>query len=530
MVEKDFDLKAILKIGIFQEMDSQYKFLPIDTKYFKDLEIEILALFDDIDDALDGRLINSENYQALNTLQNKYKEKVQCVYIDPPYNTKEDDFLYKDGFKHSSWLSMMSNRILAMKPMVQDNGRFFCSIDDRENSKLLELLYNHLGRENYLNSITWEKRTKSQNTSTAKYTLQSKIEYIHPFKFTVKRQEFNLEVSGQKEYPEKDKNGKYRIQKAEMDSLDRAHAAQSMFYPILGIEPTQGKCWKFGTDTADEYIKDDRIFLKDGWPYIIFRPEHEDQDIHKPFWSHFFEKETYGTAESGLNLLDKQLGFGKEFQTVKPLPLIKKILFHSTNKNDLILDFFAGSGTTAHATIDLNRDDDGKRKYLLIEMGDYFDSLIIPRIKKVCYSSEWKEGKPKNTNGFSQFFKYYSLEQYEDTLRNMKYVDYKQTELWASDKKTFEEYIFYADQKFADILKVEKDNLQLNFNKLYENIDFPETISNVLGLPIKRITKDSVILLDGKNEKEINTDYENMTNDEKLQFVRLLKPLLWWGK
>jgi adenine-specific DNA-methyltransferase len=125
------------------------------------------------------------------------------------------------------------------------------------------------------------------------------------------------------------------------------------------------------------------------------------------------------------------------------------------------------------------------------------------------------------------FFKYYSLEQYEDTLRNMKYKTNTPSDIF-NDKKPFEQYIFYADNKFADVLRVNSGKMETDFDNLYGNIDFAESISNLKGLPIKKITKMGV-LLEGSTE-EIKTDYKNMTDEEKLNFVRLLKPFLWWGK
>ncbi len=530
----DIDIKSVDEL-------KEEKYLVLDTKFFDmAFKYKLLNEFDNLDEELDGVLINSENFGALNLLQERYKEQVKTVYIDPPYNTKEGDFLYKDNYKHSSWMSMIQDRLLLMKTLINYKGRFYCSIDDRENSKLLELLYLHLGKENYLSSITWEKRTKSQNTKTSKYMLQSKVEYIHPFRFEDKRQEFNLEISGQKEYPLEDKIGKYRIQRAEMDSLDRAHAAISMSYPILGISPSKGKCWKFGKDTADLYLQENRIFLKDNWPYIIFRPEHEEQAIHKPFWSHFFDKDTYGTAESGLKILDKELGFGKNFLTVKPTELISKLLFHTSDNKQIILDYFAGSGTTGHSVINLNRKHRGKRKYILIEMGEYFEQLLKPRIQKVIYSDSWKDGKPTTKNGISQIFKYFKLESYEDTLNNL---EFKKTE---EQQKTLE---FHPEAKEDYILNysldVESQGSLLNIDTFstpfdYKlkiatssvgetkdtNIDLVETFNYLLGLVVKRIEllkgylvvegqtnkKEKILIIwrDGQSSEKLNEFFKKM--------------------
>jgi adenine-specific DNA-methyltransferase len=495
--------------------------LLVDTKFFDTaFKYRLLSLFDNLDEQTDGVMINSENFQALNLLQERYKEKVKCIYIDPPYNTGEEDFIYKDTYQHSSWLSMIDDRIKLSKYFINQSARFFCSIDDRENSKLLELLFQNFGKENYLNAITWEKRTKSQNTKTAKYMLQSKIEYVHPFRFENKRQEFKLEVSGTKEYPYSDERGNYRLQKAEMDSLDRPHAAQSMVYDLLGVFPKKGKAWKFGKATAQTYIDEDRVHLIDGWPSIRFYEHEESQDIFKPFWSHFFDKDVYGTAESGLNLLDKQMGFGKEFQTVKPVELVSKLLFHSSQSNDLILDFFAGSGTTGHSVIQLNRDDlangiDASRKYILCEMGTYFSKYTHPRILKAAYSKDWKGGKPVSREGVSHILKYMALEQYEDALDNLGLNKSEtQAALLASNKALNEQYMLgymldvesrgsgsllniddFADP-FAYTLRITRnDDTQL------VNVDLVETFNYLLGLTIRTVDRDKtgIVTVTGKN-------------------------------
>ena len=165
-------------------------------------------------------------------------------------------------------------------------------------------------------------------------------------------------------------------------------------------------------------------------------------------------------------------------------------------------------------------------------MGEHFDTVDLPRMKTVVFgkiSGISKELDKNNKLKKGGFFKYYSLEQYEDTLRNMKYKDSSPNSIFDT-RKAFEQYIFYADQKFAHVLEIGKDKLDIDFDKLYPNIDFAETISNLLGLPIKKITKTSVILQDEDSEREIKTDYKNMNESEKLAFVRLLKPAIWWGE
>lgn len=532
---------------LINELKSEYKYLPLDTKYFdEDIKYKILEEFDSLDEQTDGILINSDNYHGLNYLQNRFKNKIKCVYIDPPYNTGDNQFAYKDNYQHSSWLSMMQNRLSLMKNIVNNEGRFFCSIDDRENSRLLSLLYDILDEENYLGSINWEKRTKSQNTKTSKTMLQSKIEYIHPFRFNAKRQEFNLEVSGQKEYLEKNKDGVFRYQEIGEMSAEDIRGRETMVYPILGVEPKNGNQWKLGKDTVNPLIDDKKIILLNGKPNIIVRPIDEEQDKYKPLWSHFFDKDIYGTAESGLKLLSKKMGFGKEFQTVKPVELIYKILFHSTNSNSIILDFFGGSGTTAHATLNINRDKNENRKYILMETNEYFDSLLIKRTKKSIYTDNWKDAKAQDTNGISQLVKYYKLEQYEDTLEN----SYLHTNIqdYRTDLEPLKEYMnelytskyltLYKDfvakkskalimensifnDPFNFILKVNIDSIIVD-----KKMDLVETFNTLKGLEVNSIkvrylNGEKYIFVDAKNESVIWREFNKTLDIQKeLEFIK----------
>jgi len=529
-------------------LKKEYRYLPLDTKHFdEELKYKILESIENLDEVTDGVLINSDNFHGLNFLQNRYREKVKCVYIDPPYNTGDNQFAYKDNYQHSSWLSMMNDRISLMQKLVNKDGRFYCSIDDRENNRLLNLLFELLKEENYLGSISWEKRTKSQNTQTAKYMLQSKIEYIHPFRFNGERQEFNLEVSGQKEYPLVDANGKnYRVQRAEQDSLDRPHAALSMVYPILGVSPANGKCWKFGIDTKNYWEENDRIFLQDGWPYIIFRPEDEEQDKHKPFWSHFFDKELYGTAEKGLDLLDKKMGFGKDFQTVKPIELIYKLFFHSTNSDDIVMDFFGGSGTSIHSVLNLNRNNNENRKYISMETNEYFTDLLCPRVKKAIFTDNWKDGEPQDTNGISQLVKYCRLEQYEDTLENSKLQSSTDTQCYINALEPLKEHMneLYASKYlslYKDFTARESKALLMDDTIFFRPFDFTmkvnidsqmvekkmdlvETFNTLKGIEVQSIKlryldDKKYIFVDGKNEVVIWREFDEESLDIKKELV-----------
>ncbi len=195
-------------------------------------------------------------------------------------------------------------------------------------------------------------------------------------------------------------------------------------------------------------------------------------------------------------------------------------------KNDIVIDFFGGSGTTAHAVINLNREDGGRRKYILVEANDYFHTVILPRVKKVVFSDKWKDGKAKaDGKGVSHFCKYFALEQYEDTLRRASYVNDSETDAPSFfdnpfEKSPFSAYVFLRDKKMSDALKIdyEADKITVDFQKLYPEIDWAETLSCIKGKFIKSVTTDSVTFADNETIKFAEMDYRDIL------------PLIWWDK
>jgi len=473
--------------------------LVLDTKHFnQDLRDRLLASFEDLDGMTNGLLIHSENFQALNLLAGGYRGQVQFTYIDPPYNTGSDGFLYKDNYQHSSWLNMMWDRVMLMRVLMHKSGRLFCSIDDRENDLLLRMLRDVFADGQYLGAITWEKRTKSQNTETARRMLQSKVEYIHPFSADGSRQEFRLERTGAKEYPLSDAKGPYRLQRVEEMSLEGGRGRPTMVFPILDVSPRPGKQWQLGKEYILAKVAGEEVVLKNGVPYVCVRPKEEEQDTTRPFWSHFFDKETYGTAESGLELVDKRFGFGKGFLTVKPLALMQKLLFHTTNLTDTVVDAFGGSGTTGHAAIVLNRTDGGRRRFVLVEMGEYFDTLLVPRIMKATFCPEWKDGKPtrmataEEAERSPRIVKYIRLESYEDTLNNievngqagqaaLKFDDYMLSYMldWETRESPTRLNLKQLASPFAYKLSITR-----NQETREQVMDIPETFAYLLGLHV----------------------------------------------
>ena len=210
-----------------------------------------------------------------------------------------------------------------------------------------------------------------------------------------------------------------------------------------------------------------------------------------------------------------------KFSTENSEALLDRIIHHLTDKNTCIFDFFAGSGTTQAVAQKLGR------KWIGAEMGEHFHTIILPRLKKVIFGCQAGISRNKEvTYKGGGAFKYYTLEQYEETLRNARYEDGEQLEL-DSMKSPFEQYVFFGDDKLTHTIRASEDGtLELNLHDLYPDIDIAESLSNVLGKPIRYRSADTVTFSDGTSEK---TNPATMSEEEKRHFISLIKPYLWWG-
>lgn len=354
-------------------------------------------------DTTGNMFVEGDNLAALKILHKAYYGKVKMIYIDPPYNTG-NDFIYKDDFKqtrrsyeaeagitddegnivrddglrtntgghkHSNWLNMMYPRLFLARNLLRQDGVIFVSIDYNENYNLRTVMNEIFGEYNFLGEIYWESKTKSQNTETSFNKLQPKAEMILVYARNTKRR-FNLVVRGEKEYPFEDEQGRYREYPLEVMNANGIRGRQSMVYDVMGITPPAGKQWKLGLDQVASYISTGNLFIRDRKPIIKMRPENERNHTTEPFWG-FFDK-NMGTAESAKKELTSLLG-PHGLETVKPTDVIKRLVYHATeiSNNDIILDFFSGSGTTAHAVAELNAEDGGNRRWICVQLPELTD-------------------------------------------------------------------------------------------------------------------------------------------------------------
>lgn len=348
-------------------------------------------------DTTENLYIEGDNLEVLKLLQETYLGKIKMIYIDPPYNTG-NDFVYEDDFAqttdeyldnsgqydeegnrlvrnldtngrfHTDWLNMMYPRLKLAKDLLTDDGVIFISIDYHENFNLRKLLDETIGREKFIGEIYWESKTKSQNTATSFDKLQPKAEMIFVYSKKEKRR-FNLITRSEKVYPLHDEQGDYRMYPLEVMNATGIRGRDSMVFAISDgvstVSPPEGKQWKLGQDQVATYQEGNNLYIENGKVIIKMRPEFERSESTDPFWGLF--PKTMGTAESAKQELISIMG-NVGFETVKPVEVVKRLLLHSTNNNDCILDFFSGSATTAHAVMQLNSEDGGHRKYIMVQI------------------------------------------------------------------------------------------------------------------------------------------------------------------
>jgi adenine-specific DNA-methyltransferase len=403
---------------------AQHPYLMIDTALFdRDFKARLLATFDDIDGATDGVLIHGENFQALSLLRAQYDEREECIFIDPPYNTGNDDFVYKDNYQHSSWLSMMRDRLVLGRGLLAEDGAIFISIDDEEQENLRQLCNEVYGRGNFVANIVWQKKYAPQNDArwlsddhdhVVLYARNKQVWRPNRLPRTEKQ---NQHYSN----PDDDPRGPWMSDN--YASNKSAEERPNLYYPIVNpntgeeIWPPRQGVWRYTREQHRRNVKNDRVWWGvDGTNttprYKRFLSE-VGGIVPRTIWPY----QKAGHNQDAVREL--QALFGESpFSSPKPTKLIRRIL--QVAPGSQVLDYFAGSGTTAHAVMELNREDSGERKYILVEMGDYFDTVLKPRILKVAFSANWKDGVPQDRDGMSHMVKYHRIESYEDALNNIR--------------------------------------------------------------------------------------------------------------
>lgn len=531
--------------------DLKSKKLPVDTRYFsqefKERLLEKLTENADLDDLLDGLLIKSENWQALNLLLGKYNEKVKCIYIDPPYNSKTTEILYRNFYKHSSWLSLIENRLSLSRKMSTADGSHIIAIDENEQERLgclLSMIFpNH---QKICVAVIHNKKGIqgdyfSYNHDYAFFCISPGLKKTNQKPIPQSEWEYeNLRKWGKESERETAKNCFYPIIVKNNSIIGFGDVCSESFHPgasnikrkdgSIEVYPVDSsgveRKWRYARNSVEDIKHLLKVYITNKGEVQILKAR--DSIQYKTVW----DDPIYIAGDYGTRLLTEMGIFPEEEMYPKSIYTVRDSIHAVSDGNSIVLDYFAGSGTTAHAVMKLNKEDGGKRKFILVEMANYFDTVIIPRIKKISYSFNWKNGKPQDTDGIGVFFKYQILEQYEDTLDNIELTENKQAESLFKDEYLLKYFFDFETRESPYLLNIENlknpftYKLKVNLQEVGEPeemiIDIPETFNYLLGLKVRKIKiremdRKYLFILgekDGKDYVVVWREYSDSWTDE----------------
>lgn len=545
----------------------QNPFLVLDTKFFSlQFKHKLIAEIEDLDERTNGLLINSDNYQALQLLQERYRNQLQSVYIDPPYNTSSSEIMYKNSYKHSSWLSLIQDRTILGKNLLSEDGVQCTAIDDVEEGRLKLLLEDVFEGETAVVALRVNPHGRLGTNGfsiTHDYALFSRKNEDKPFGLLPRDEKQNAR------YKERDEKGAFLwfpLQKTGSNTFRKDRP--TMFYPIylnestglmrvpnmyynesrqeyvISEDPIDGEVvvypikddgqegnWYYGVERARKEVGEFKSVKQKDGSYTIYVKYRATEGL-SPFT--IWEDAKYSATEHGTALLKDIFGKQETFSYPKAIAAVEDCLRVSKVGPDCsVIDYFAGSGTTGHATINLNREDGGRRKYILCEVNDYFNSVTKPRIEKAIYSDDWSNGNPVSRKGISQCFKYIRLEQYEDTLDNLEVNDgFGKNDnesymlRYMLDTETRESLINTKDfvRPFDYTIKTTRDNELVD-----TPVDLVDTFNYLIGLHVDSIhwhKDDNICVVEGTTniEKEhalvIWRNQDVIKNDDLNDFFR----------
>ena len=519
--------------------------LIIDTKHFtKDFKERLIASLENIDDQTNGLMVHSENFQALNFLEERFSNQIELVYIDPPYNTDASKILYKNGYEHSSWISLMHSRLEAAKILMSEKGIIEVAIDDYEFRYINSCLDQVFGINNAISNIAIFTNPKGRDQEfiaqahdyTLLYAKNKKIAETNNFllseeelkkKFSKTKgedaiRELPLKRTGSAKRREdrpsmyfpfiyNPLNGDFNVVPEEeykkiydplTDTFDDGfvHSLQEKYEKkgyifLLPLSKKKEKLrWRWGYKSCREGAKNGILFVKhlqNEGGYAVYQYDIADNQVKpKSMWI----GERYDASSKGTNLLENMIP-NNPFDYPKSIYTVEDNIIIGSNDSDIVLDFFAGSGTTGHAVIDLNRTiEESQRKYILVEMGEYFDKVTKSRIKKAIYSSEWKNGKPVNRDtGLPHIMKYLHLESYEDTLTNIELSDNGEQMRALFGEEYLINYMLNIEAE-GSLLKLARFNTPFDYQMkvmeknetIEKSIDLVETFNYLIGLAVTR--------------------------------------------
>jgi adenine-specific DNA-methyltransferase len=361
------------------------------------------------DNANGNMIIKGDNLLVLKALLPRYEGQVKCIYIDPPYNTGEEKWVYNDNVndpkikkwlgevvgkegedlsRHDKWLCMIYPRLRLLHKLLADDGAIFISIDDNEQANLKLLCDEIFGARNFIANFIWEKRVTRENRKIVSVRHDYIVCYVkneQQRQVAIQLLEMNEAALGRYRNPDNDPRGEW----TSVPCIAQAgHATPNQFYTFTTpngrvLNPPSGSCWRMTKERMEEAMGDNRIWFGsdgNGVPRIKkFLSEGRQGLTPETFW----KADEVGTNDSAKRELVTIFDGQAVLETPKPSTLIERILQVATDKHSIILDSFAGSGTTAHAVLNMNKADSGNRKFILVEMEDYAETITVERVRRV---------------------------------------------------------------------------------------------------------------------------------------------------
>lgn len=492
--------------------------LVLDTKHFGiEFADRLLASLDGIDDLTDGLLLHSENYQALRLLLEKYRERIKCIYIDPPYNSKTTEILYKNTYKHSSWLSLMDDRLEVSRYFATHDGSHVVAIDENEQEVLGRLLTKHFPDHKKI-CVTVVHNKKGIQGDYFSYNHDFAFFCIPPALPETNRRLVpeadwdydNLRKWGRESERDTARNCFYPIFVEGEEIVGFGDVCDEDFHPgranvlvdtqtrRIAVYPvdSQGveRKWRYGRDTVERIRHLLKVHTTTSGEVQILKAKAD-----KPFKT-VWDDSKYIAGDYGTKWLT-DLGLKvREDLYPKSIHTVEDSIFAVTDPDSIVLDYFAGSGTTGHAVITLNREEEGsQRRFVLVEMGEYFDTVTLPRIKKVTFTPDWKDGKPQRKATVEEaqrgprIIKYLRIESYEDALNNISFDDASGQGALKFDDYLLKYMLKWETRKSETLLNVEKLTQPFSYKLIIRKdgettdrvVDVPETFNYLLGLHVR---------------------------------------------
>lgn len=455
-------------------------------------------------------LIHGDNLLALKALEQQYAGKVKCVFIDPPYNTGSAFTHYDDGVEHSLWLSLMRDRLEAIRTLLAEDGSLWITIDDNEAHYLKVLCDEVFGRSNYKTTITWQRKYSVSNNFQGIATIcDFVLVYAKSEQFKNNLLPRTEESVARYSNPDNDPRGPWKS----VDYLNQAipEKRRNLCYDIINpytglIIKNTKKAWKYDPQTHQRHVDENRIWWgKEGSNTVpalkLFLSEVRDGMTPHNWWPH----DEVGHTDEAKKEMIGLYGAQNVFDTPKPERLIKRILEIATNPNDLVLDSFAGSGTTGAVAQKMGR------RWILVELGDHCETHIVPRLKKVITGEDqggiskvvnWQGGGgfryfclapsllKKDTWGNWIINKAYNAEMLSEAMCKHMGFQYapSQAHFWMHGHSTETDFIYVTTGSLShDQLKVISDEVGSNRTLLICCKAFMAETSAFANLTLKKI-------------------------------------------